>query len=107
MDFLDHIDAAMTVCDQHGTVRYMNEASRAVFGADLVGSDLRDCHPGRACAILEDLLARPRLNAYTIEKGGRRKLVYQVPVLGEDGFRGIVEISLPLPNDMPHFVREP
>lgn len=106
MEFLDGIDAAVTLCDEHGTLRYLNEGARRVFGDGLEGRDVRACHPERARAILDDLLAHPRLNAYTIEKAGRRKLVYQVPVYDGDVFRGVVELSLPLPAEMPHFVRK-
>ena len=106
MDFLDGLDAAVTVCDEHGVIRYMNDASKAVFRGDLVGRDLRDCHPERARAVLDDLLGRPRANVYTIEKAGRRKMIYQAPVYENGEFRGLVELSLPLPEEVPHFVRK-
>ncbi len=106
MDFLDGLAAGVTACDEHGTICYMNDASKAVFQGDLVGHDVRDCHPGRAREILDDLLARPRANVYTIEKAGRRKMIYQAPVYENGEFRGLVELSLPLPDEVPHFVRK-
>jgi len=110
-DFLDRIDVAVTVCDQKGVITGMNKASKGVFarhgGGDLVGKDLRECHPESARSKLEGLLADPHLNAYTIEKEGRRKLIYQVPIYEDGCFCGIAELSLPLPNEIPHFVRKP
>ena len=44
-------------------------------------------------------------NVYTIEKGGVKKLIYQAPWYQDGEYRGIVELSLPIPFVMPHFVR--
>ena len=110
-NFLDMIDVAVTVCDQNGVITQMNKTSKAVFtrqgGGALIGTNLRACHPEPAWSKLEGLLAEPRLNAYTIEKEGRRKLIYQVPIYENGHFHGIAELSLPLPNELPHFVRKP
>jgi PAS domain-containing protein len=110
-DFLDGIAVAVTVCDERGEITRMNGAAREVFarsgGGDLVGADVRACHPEPARSKLADLLENPRLNAYTIEKAGRKKLVYQVPIYEDGRFRGIAELSLPLPDELPHFVRKP
>ena len=40
-----------------------------------------------------------------IEKNGVKKLIYQAPWYEEGVYRGIVELSLPIPFDLPHFVR--
>jgi hypothetical protein len=53
-----------------------------------------------------DMLANPRVNAYTIEKRGVRKLIYQAPWYRDGIFQGLVELSLDIPASMPHFVRE-
>jgi hypothetical protein len=45
-------------------------------------------------------------NTYTIEKGGARKLIHQSPWFSGGVYRGFVEISIPLPPDVPHFKRE-
>ena len=47
----------------------------------------------------------PELNAYTIEKNGIKKLIYQTPWFMDGKFSGLVEISLPLPEELPHFIR--
>lgn len=47
-----------------------------------------------------------RINSYTIEKGGAKKLIYQAPWYENGRYRGLVEVSLPLPDTLPHFVRD-
>ena len=50
-------------------------------GQALVGRNLRDCHPEPSRTKLQTLLASGKMNAYTIEKGGGKKLIYQAPVV--------------------------
>ena len=101
---------AVTVCDRTGIILYMNDRSAAVFAADggraLVGCNLLDCHPEPARSTTAELLARPRVNVYTIEKRGVKKLIYQAPWYRSGECQGLVELSLEIPADMPHFVRE-
>jgi hypothetical protein len=52
------------------------------------------------------LLASGSPNCYTIEKGGTKKLVFQSPWFEDGKYRGFVEISVPIPDQMPHFLRE-
>ena len=91
---------AITVCDKEGTSAVVNS-----HGQKIIGNNLFDCHPPRAAAILKDLLDNEKLNAYTIEKKGVKKLIYQVPWYENGEFGGLIEISLPIPFDMPHYVR--
>ena len=101
---------AITVCDAAGVVLEMNDRSAASFAADggaaLIGTNLLDCHPGDAGGKLAALLASKSMNVYTIEKGGITKLICQSPWFEEGTYRGFVEISIPLPAQMPHFVRD-
>lgn len=110
LEWEKEIGAAMTVCDPEGIILYMNDQSMEVFknsgGKDLIGKNLLDCHPEPARSKLVDLLQNPRLNAYTIEKNGKKKLIYQTPWYSNGKFSGLVEISLPLPEEVPHFVRK-
>jgi hypothetical protein len=46
-----------------------------------------------------------KTNADTIEKNGVRKLIYQAPWYDSGEFGGMVELSLEIPFDMPHYVR--
>jgi hypothetical protein len=101
---------AVTVCDRHGVIIGMNAKAAASFagdgGAALIGSNLLDCHPEPSRTLVADLLASPRVNAYTIEKRGARKVIYQAPWFDAGAFAGLVELSLEVPAAMPHFVRE-
>lgn len=109
-DWTDEFPASVVVTGADGTVLYMNTRAAATFaaegGAALVGHDVRGCHPPAAREKVEDLFATRRLNAYTIEKNGVRKLIYQSPWFNGGEFAGYVELSLPIPGEMPHFVRD-
>jgi len=106
----DSIDAAVTVCDRDGVILEMNERSKATFasdgGGDLVGRSLFDCHGPASAALVRALIAEGRTNAYTIEKGGVRKLIYQTPWYAGGAVAGLVELSIVLPENMPHHVRK-
>jgi len=108
--WLDQIQIAFTYCAEDGSIQYMNRVSAETFFADggeqLIGKNVLDCHPENARLKLQELLAQPALNVYTIEKHGKKKLIYQAPVWDGEIFKGIVEISLPLPADIPHFIRK-
>lgn len=110
-NWMDGVNFAITVCDADGKITAMNAKAGAVFaksgGTELVGGSLLDCHPEPSKTKLRELLKTPRLNAYTIEKNGVKKLIYQAPVTDGGEPAGIVELSLELPADMPHFVRRP
>jgi hypothetical protein len=64
-----------------------------------------DCHPEQARIKTEKLLADREKNVYTIEKNGIKKLIYQSPWFKDGDYAGIVEISLEIPFEMPHFLR--
>ena len=101
---------AITVCDREGIILSMNRKAEAVFakegGAALVGRSLLDCHPEPARTKVRSLLAGGSTNAYTIEKAGKKKLIYQCPWFRDGVASGLVELSLEIPSDMPHFVRQ-
>lgn len=100
---------AITVCDREGVIIYMNERSCATFekygGAALIGKNLTECHPEPARSKLLELLRTQGTNAYTIEKNGQKKLIYQAPWFEEGQYMGLVELSLVLPSNLPHFIR--
>ncbi|MCX6582515.1 MAG: PAS domain-containing protein [Candidatus Aminicenantes bacterium] len=102
--------AAITVCNTDGVIIEMNEAAAKVFekdgGAELMGKNALDCHPEPARTKMRQMLENPAPNAYTIEKDGQKKLIYQCPWYENNEFRGIVELSFPIPDQMPHFKRQ-
>jgi hypothetical protein len=86
----------------------MNDKSRATFlkeGEELIGANLMDCHPEHAQKVILSMMQHQNINAYTIEKNGIKKLIYQMPWYEEGEFSGLVELSLVIPDQMPHFVR--
>ncbi len=110
-DWAEDAGFAVTLCDGEGKITYMNARARATFskygGGELIGRSLLDCHPEPARSKLREMLQAPRVNAYTIEKAGVRKLIYQAPLKREGVPAGLVELSLELPAELPHFVRKP
>jgi hypothetical protein len=45
-------------------------------------------------------------NIYTIEKRSKKKMIIQVPWYMENEIGGLVELSIELPDEIPHFVRD-
>lgn len=105
-----HVNFAITVCDQEGKLVHMNDKSRQTFqedrSEDLLGKNALECHPPAAQAKLRQLLLDHSTHAYTIEKNGQNKLIYQTPWYSEGKFAGFVELSLILPPEMPHYNRD-
>jgi transcriptional regulator with PAS, ATPase and Fis domain len=101
---------SITVCDPEGRILEMNEKACATFAAQggraLIGSNLFDCHPEPSRSKLREVLDTRRMNVYTIEKRGQKKLVYQAPWFRDGQYGGFIEISLEIPAEMPHFLRE-
>jgi len=110
IDWTSEFPAPITICDRNGIILYLNQQARQAFarygGGALVGRNLMDCHPGESKAKLRQLLRHPRVNAYTIEKNGRKKLIYQAPWHQGGTCQGLVELVIELPEPLPHFVRQ-
>ena len=106
----NEFDASITVIDRHFTLVYMNEKSAASFaqwgGTALLGKDVRACHQERSIRIIEHILETGEPNTYTIEKQGVHKLIHQAPWRKDGKIMGVVEISIELPAQMPHYVRD-
>lgn len=111
IDWIKEFGGAVTVCDADGIILSMNEKACQTFakdgGASLVGKNLFDCHPEKARAHLREIMEKRLTNSYTIEKAGVKKLIYQAPWYKDGIFAGLVELSIEIPVDMPHFVRTP
>ncbi len=105
-----YFPASITVTDANGTIIEMNDASINSYakdgGAALIGTNAIDCHKEPTLSKVKKLYAENGLNVYTITKNGKKKLVYQASYFIEGKFTGIVEMSLPLPEEMPHFDRD-
>lgn len=106
-DWAKEMNCAVTVCDNDGIILYMNDKAKETFArhGDLIGKSLIPCHNERSRAIIADLLASGGSNSYTIEKNGVRKMIYQTAWRENGEVAGLVEISMVIPEDMPHYVR--
>ena len=106
-DWAKEMNCAVTVCDNDGIILYMNDKAKETFArhGDLIGKSLIPCHNERSRAIIADLLASGGSNSYTIEKNGVRKMIYQTAWREDGEVAGLVEISMVIPGDMPHYVR--
>ncbi|HNY01399.1 MAG TPA: PAS domain-containing protein [Bacteroidales bacterium] len=106
MDFIDHLDGNVIVSDAAGVIIYMNQRAIAQYGREIIGTNLLDCHNERSRAKIREIMETGTSNVYTIEKKGKKKIIYQTPWKENGEFKGIVELSLEIPAEMPHFVRE-
>ena len=106
-DWAKEMNCAVTVCDTEGIIIYMNDKAKATFAShgDLVGKSLMGCHSDRSNGIIAHLLETGGYNAYTIEKEGLRKMIYQTAWKQDGKVAGLVEISMVIPQDMPHYIR--
>ncbi len=108
-DWIENSPAAITVCDRDGIIIAMNEKSHQTFlkdgGRELIGRNLFDCHPESAHAKLREILDEGKTNTYTIEKNGIKKLIYQFAWREDGKIAGMVELSIEIPFEMPHFIR--
>ncbi len=98
----------ISVCDTEGILLEMNEQAlrQEASGQDLIGTNILDCHPEPARTKFKHMLESGQANIYTIEKRGKKKLVYQAPWYMDGVYAGFVELALEIPDVMPHFVRE-
>ena len=105
----EELPAAITVTDAKGTILAMNARSRETFtregGGALIGSSVFDCHPEKSRGKLRGLFETKKPNHYTIRKKGQRKIIHQLPWFENGAFAGFVEISIPVPDELPHFER--
>ena len=103
----EDMNCAVTVCDKEGIIIYQNKPARELYAShgNLVGKNLFPCHNPHSQEIIRRLLSEGSTNAYTIEKGGLKKMIYQTAWREDGRVAGLVEISMVIPEDMPHYVR--
>lgn len=108
-DWALEFPGAVTICDRDYTVVYMNDKAAATFekdgGRSLLGQKLLACHNENSKAIMARIMETGIPNTYTIEKKGVKKMIYQAPWRKEGRIAGLVELSMEIPFELPHFVR--
>jgi hypothetical protein len=107
--WIQELPGAVTVCDPGGIILEMNDRAARMFaeqgGRGLLGTNLLDCHPSRARLRLEEIMESRETNVYTIEKNGKKKIIYQSPWYASGVYSGFVELVLDLPDSIPHYIR--
>jgi len=110
MEFIETFEGAVIVSDAGGRIIYLNDKAAKNFqdrgGLDLIGKNLEDCHQEYSTEKIRQMLRTHEKNIYTIEKRGKKKLIYQAPWYHDGIFGGLIELSLEIPFEMPHFIRE-
>ncbi|MDE5942427.1 MAG: PAS domain-containing protein [Muribaculaceae bacterium] len=103
----EEANCAITVCDVEGTIIYMNRRACETFAShgDLIGKNLFSCHSAGSQEKIRHMLATGESNAYTISKNGLRKMIYQTPWRVDGKIAGMAEISMVIPEEMPHYIR--
>lgn len=108
-NWIENLNIAITVCNTEANIIYMNAKSKATFakyGENLLNESLYNCHGEASSEKIRQMLADGSENIYTIEKAGVKKIIVQMPWKNEADVDGLVELSIELPMDMPHFVRK-
>lgn len=107
-EWAKEMNCAVTACDTKGVILFMNDKAYQTFAkhGNLIGKNLFDCHNPLSQEKIRELLETGGSNAYTIEKNGIRKMIYQTAWFNAGTVGGLVEISMELPGGMPHYVRK-
>ncbi len=109
MDWTKEFPASILLCDNNGIVTEMNDKAATTFADDggfaLIGNNLFECHTDASNEKIKKIMNEKRPNVYTIEKNGIKKLIYQSPWFEKGEMKGLVELSLEIPFEMPHFIR--
>lgn len=107
IEWAEQMNCAVTVCDAEGVILYMNDKARATFAShgDLIGKNLFECHSPASKEKIRNMLATGESNSYTIAKGDVKKMIYQTPWRRNGEIAGMVEISMVIPDRLPHYVR--
>ena len=106
--YFDELNCAVTVCNLEGKVIYYNKKAAQTFAAygEISGMNLKDCHSPASWEKIMHMLQSGNSNAYTIEKKGQKKFIYQTPWYDGGEIKGLVEFSFATPAEMPHHLRD-
>lgn len=109
-EWFNGIPIAITVSDCEGNILEMNDASAKVFekygGRELIGDKLGNYHKQQSIDTMQRLLTESdSTNVYTIEKNGQKKMIFQTTWKQDGKIAGLIEFSLVIPMEMPHYIR--
>lgn len=110
LKYFDEFPSAVTICDLDGIFIYMNKKSEQVFesygGSSILGKNIYDFHNENSKSKIKQLLSSGISNSYTISKKGIKKLIHQSPWYKDGKIAGLIEISIEIPINLPHYIRE-
>lgn len=108
-DWAKELPMAVTITDKNGIIIYMNDKSIETFtnygGDKIIGTELNTWHNPHSVEIISAMINENKTNSYTISKNGVKKLIHQTPYYENGEYAGLVEFSIVLPEEMPHFDR--
>jgi hypothetical protein len=102
-DWIHEFQGIITICDKEGKILYLN--NRAIKnlekdgGANLLGSNLFDCHPEPSRTKLKLLIENCETNIYYTLKNGRRRLIHQAPLFEKGEYKWYAEFIFEIPED--------
>ena len=109
IDWAKELPMAVTISDKSGIIIYMNDKSIETFanygGEKIIGTELNKWHKPNSVEIINSMIKENKTNSYTISKNGVKKLIHQTPYYENGEYAGLVEFSIVLPENMPHFDR--
>ena len=104
-NWADDTNCAVTVCDTEGVVIYQNKQSISVNGS-IAAKACSPCHNERSKGIIARILEKGDTNALHHREKRDPQNDLQTAWRREDGtVGGIIELSMPIPAEMPHYVR--
>jgi hypothetical protein len=107
--WVNELPAEVLVCDTQGTILEINLEAERLFledgGYGLLGTNVLACHPEPARSKLAGMLDRQASNAYYNTEDGEKRFFFQSPWFKDGKYAGFVEISFPVPDQIPHFQR--
>jgi transcriptional regulator with PAS, ATPase and Fis domain len=110
VEWFEHLPCAITVCDKKYRILYMNgrsaDVNKKAGGRALIGRNLMDCHPPEAQNKLREVMASGKPYAFTAERRGVKKMVYQSHWRRNGRVAGIVELYFELPKKLPNLQRK-
>jgi PAS domain-containing protein len=94
--------AAVTVTDENFQITFMNDRAIEYYaedgGAELIGTDVLECHEAEHQVIIREAYARYRAGDLTPTRyrtdaeGGRTVGIVHIPLMVEGRFRGLTEL---------------
>ncbi|MBN1634262.1 MAG: diguanylate cyclase [Ignavibacteria bacterium] len=110
MDWHEYFSESIIVCDKDLTIIYLNKTALKSLSEEqrknITGSNLLDYHNEDSNKKILGVKENLKPNVYTIEKAGKKKLIYQSLLLENNKFKGIVELSMVIPEVLLHFKRD-